>query len=348
MRKHRWSLTLFYSAIVFAYLLITVCIISVAMWFLSMKEIIYVHEERLPENTTIIIISALLSFTIGFAIAVVTGRFSTSPFHRIVEEATRLASGDFKARLKFSPTIAKLSAFREISESFNKLAEELQNTEILRSDFVNNFAHEFKTPLVSIAGFAELLESENLTEEERLQYVHVIKEEARRLGDMATNVLYLTKLENQNILADKSTYNLSEQIRSAILLLEPKWSSKELELNINFDEHEICANEELLKQVWINLFDNAVKFTPKNGTVSVNIEPLSNGIKVHFSNTGEGIPPEKLGKIFRKFYQSDESHSSQGNGIGLAIVNRIIELHQGSVTVKSEDGLTVFSVFIPH
>ena len=348
MRKHRWSLTFYYSVIVFASLTAMIGIISLALWLLSANNIIYVHEERLPENTTIIVVTGLVSFLMGGAISILTGRFSMSPFNRIISEATRLASGDFHARIKFSPVIAKIPVFKEISNSFNKLAEELQNTEILRSDFINNFSHEFKTPLVSIAGFAELIESESITEAERAQYVTVIKEEAKRLGTMATDVLYLTKLENQGILTDKKVFNLSEQIRSAILLLEPKWSAKNVELDIGFDEYDIFANEEMLKQVWINLFDNAIKFTPDGGTVSANIEVLSNGTKVIFSNTGEPIPPEKISKLFRKFYQTDESHSSKGNGIGLAIVKKIVELHQGTITVKSENGINSFAIFIPR
>lgn len=348
MRKRRWSLTFFYSLIVFVYLLITIGIITVAMWVLAKYNVIYVHEERLPQNITIIIVTGLISILLGYAIAILTGRFSMSPFHSIVTQATRLASGDFKARIKFPRAVERIRAFKELADSFNKLAEELQNTEILRSDFINDFSHEFKTPLVSITGFAELIESESITEEERAQYVNIIKEESRRLSSMATNILYLTKLENQSILADKTVFNLSEQIRFSILLLEPKWSAKEIELNIDFDEYEITANEEMLKQVWINLFDNAVKFSPSGGEISVGIEKLSNGIKVVFSNTGEDIPPEKQAKLFRKFYQTDESHSGKGNGIGLAIVKKIVELHDGSVTVVSENERVEFSVFIPN
>ena len=348
MRKHRWSLTLFYSLIVFAYLIMSIGIFSVAMWILAANNVIYVHEERLPQNTTIIIVTGLISLVIGYAIAILTGRFSMSPFNKVVTHASRLADGDFNARIEFSPAIAKLSVFKELSDSFNKLAEELQSTEILRSDFINDFSHEFKTPLVSISGFAELLESDSITAEERAQYINVIKEESKRLESMAKNVLFLTRLENQNILANRNTFNLSEQLRSAILLLEPKWSTRDIELNIDFEEYEIYADEELLKQVWINLFDNAVKFTPNGGEITVTVKPVSNGIKAVFSNTGEDIPKEKLQKIFRKFYQTDESHSTNGNGIGLAIVKKVVELHKGSVTVKSEGGITEFSVFIPN
>lgn len=347
MRKHRWSLSLFYSLIVFAYLIISIGIFAIAMWVLAENNVIYIHEERLPENITIIVVTGLISLVLGYAFALLTGRFSMSPFSKIVSEASRLASGDFKARIKFSAVVSNLPAFKELSDSFNKLAEELQNTEILRSDFINNFSHEYKTPLVSISGFAELIESENITDEERIQYARVIKEEAKRLTTMATNVLYLTKLENQSILTEKSAFNLSEQLRSAILLLEPKWSAKNIDLDLVFDEYEINANEEMLKQVWINLIDNAVKFSPEGGLVSVRIEQENSGTKVIISNTGEDIPQQKINFIFRKFYQADESHATKGNGIGLAIVKKIVELHYGSTQVKSENGTTTFTVFIP-
>lgn len=168
-----------------------------------------------------------------------------------------------------------------------------------------------------------------------------------RLSYMATNVLSLTKVENQTILSDVSDYNLSEQIRSCILLLENKWSKKDIELQLEFGEHTISANEELLKQVWINLLDNAVKFTPDGHTIQVRISELENSITVVVMNTGSEIPKECQAKIFNKFYQADESHSSQGNGIGLAIVKRITELHGGKVSVTSENEVTAFTVELP-
>jgi signal transduction histidine kinase len=258
-----------------------------------------------------------------------------------------LSNGDYNVKLEFSPSLDKIHSFKELSNSFNKLSDELKNTEMLRSDFINNFSHEFKTPIVSILGFARLLKKENLTEDERAQYVNAIEKESLRLSSMATNVLNLTKVENQTILANISRFNLSEQIRASLLLLESKWSKKDPELNIDFGEYEIEANEELLEQVWINLLDNAIKFTQNHGVISLNIVENADYILVSVGNTGTDIPPDSLDKIWRKFYQADESHASDGNGIGLAIVKRIVDLHNGDVTVKSQDGFTEFTVILP-
>ena len=238
-------------------------------------------------------------------------------------------------------------AVKELTTSFNTRAEELENTEMLRNDFINAFSHEFKTPIVSITGLANLLESGNLTEEQRIQYAHAIREESMRLSSMASNVLNLTKVENQTILTDVSRFNLSEQVRSAVLLLEEKWSSKNIDLQLDFDEYMIEANEEMLKQVWINLIDNAVKFVPRCGTVELEVLDVGENLCVKVSNTGIEIPPEKQEKIFAKFYQADESHATQGNGIGLAIVKSIVELHHGEVSVSSGNGITTFTVVLP-
>ena len=227
------------------------------------------------------------------------------------------------------------------------MAEQLQNTEMLRSDFINNFSHEFKTPIVSIAGFAEILESAELSEEERLQYVGAIKEESKRLASMAEGVLELTKVENQSILTDISRFNVSEQIRSALVLLVGKWNNLNVELDFEFDEYYVNGNEEFLKQVWINLLDNAIKFVDDGGVIAAKVTKQDRYICCNISNTGPTIPQEKQKYIFNKFYQADESHSTKGNGIGLAIVKKIVELHKGSVSVVSENGLTTFSVLLP-
>jgi signal transduction histidine kinase len=218
---------------------------------------------------------------------------------------------------------------------------------MLRGDFINNFSHEFKTPIVSIAGFAKLLKRGNLTEEQRIAYLTSIEEESLRLSYMATNVLNLTKIENQTILTDVTSFNLSEQVRSAVLLLEAKWSEKNIDLQLDFDEYTIEGNEELLKQVWINLMDNAVKFSPRCGSVLLDIVKEGFTVKVTVSNTGPEIPEEKRDRIFSKFYQADESHATAGNGIGLAIVKRVVDLHGGAVEVTCKDGMTSFTVTLP-
>ena len=180
-----------------------------------------------------------------------------------------------------------------------------------------------------------------------MQYLNAIEEESMRLSYMATNVLNLTKVENQTILSEVSTYNLSEQIRSCVLLLENKWAKKDIELQLEFEEYKIEANEELMKQVWINLLDNAVKFVPNGGMVAVDIWDPGERLVISVSNTGSEIPLEKQEKIFNKFYQADESHSTEGNGIGLAIVKRIVSLHHGKISLQSENMRTTFTIKLP-
>jgi signal transduction histidine kinase len=218
---------------------------------------------------------------------------------------------------------------------------------MLRSDFINNFSHEFKTPIVSIAGFTKLLRKGNLSQPQKEEYLAIIETESLRLSQMATNVLNLTKVENQTILTDVTEYNLSEQIRSCILLLSEKWEEKEIDYVLDFREYSIHANEELLKQVWINLLGNAVKFSPHGGTIEVRITEQPDTMTVSVMNTGSTIAPEQQAKIFRKFYQADESHAAEGNGIGLAIVKRVVELHEGTVSVASGNGRTTFTVVLP-
>ena len=168
-----------------------------------------------------------------------------------------------------------------------------------------------------------------------------------RLSALATNVLNLSRIENQTILGQKNRFNLSEQIRSCILLLERRWSAKHLDLSLDFDEYEIETDPELLKEVWINLLDNAVKFTPEYGLIRVTIQPGAEGIRVAVTNTGSTIPPEKRDRIFQKFYQADESHATQGNGVGLAIVKKVVELHHGQVNVSCDENSTTFTVVLP-
>ncbi len=347
-KKPKWSLTLLFSVIIFANIFIILTLLSAIMSFLINEGIMYIVEDRMPEAKTVIPIAAAVSLVLGYGISLLTAIFPLKPIDTIITEMNRLASGDFDARIEFSPAVKTVSVFKNVSESFNKLAEDLKSTEMLRSDFINNFSHEFKTPIASIAGFAEIIENCDLSDEERRQYAGAIREESRRLSYMATNVLQLTKIENQSVLAETTDFNLSEQIRSAVLLLEGKWTEKDISLDIDFTEHNVVGNEELLKQVWINLIDNAIKFADESGVVSIRIEPKYGGLSVVITNTGKGIPEDKIDRIFGKFYQADESHSTEGNGIGLAIVKKIIDLHSGRISVESGGGVTVFSVYLPE
>lgn len=343
-RKSRLSLTLALAAIVFVVLLVSSTLAAAAVYILMRIGII---SGSSIHTTSLMLHMAIISLVIGSGIALFAAKIQVRPVNRIITQMNRLASGDFKTRLEFGKPVCMLRTVGEITESFNKMAEELEHTEMLRGDFINNFSHEFKTPIVSIAGFAKLLKRGNLTDEQKAEYIDIIEEESLRLAYMATNVLNLTKVENQTILTGVSEFNLSEQLRSCVLLLENKWSRKNLDFSLEFSEHTITANEELLKQVFINLIDNAIKFSPDGGVIDLKIREDAEKITVSVANSGSEILPEHQKKIFNKFYQCDESHSSAGNGIGLAIVKRIIELHSGTVSVISGNGVTEFTVELP-
>lgn len=344
-KEHRLSLTLFLAFIVFSILVVALSLAVLLVYLLVKLGVIASTDQQVDFGSVLLFVS-LISLIIGSAITVLLGKFPLKPINRLVTGMNRLADGEFEARLEYGRPLENYPVFAEIAESFNKMAEQLENTEMLRSDFINNFSHEFKTPIVSIAGFAELLEGAVLSEDERAQYIGAIREESRRLASMATKVLELTKVENQSILTDLSRFNVSEQLRSALVLLEGKWSGLPIEIDFDFGEHYTVGNEELLKQVWINLLDNAIKFT--DGRIAARITPAGRELRVDISNTGAPIPEEKQRFIFNKFYQADESHSTMGNGVGLAIVKRIAELHGGSVSVKCEGGVTTFSVCLPR
>jgi len=345
-RKQRFSLTILFSAVVFCFIILTMLIVGGVIIFLIHQGVLE-HGKDVPRVDHLIINIMIASVLLGSVLTALTSRIPLKPVNYFINAMNRLASGDYKTRLHFGKYFDKHPTAKELTESFNHMAEELERTEMLRSDFINNFSHEFKTPIVSIAGFAKLLKHGNLTEEQRMEYINIIEEESLRLADMATNVLNLTKLENQTILTGAFEFNLSEQIRNCVLLLENKWIKKDIEIDINFDEYTIYANEEMLKEVWINLLDNAIKYSDHGGKVRIDITEIEGSLLVSMANTGEEIPDKAKKHIFRKFYQADESHSSPGNGIGLAIVKKILELHGGDITVSSRNHKTVFTVSLP-
>ena len=217
----------------------------------------------------------------------------------------------------------------------------------MANDFVNEFAHEFKTPIVSIKGLIGLMKTKKLTKEKEREYLEIIDEEINRLSLITTNVLNFSKLDNQEILSERFTYNVSEQIRRIVLLFERQWTSKNLTFKLDFDEFTVDGNEDMLKEVWVNLIDNAIKFSNENTEIEINVVKNDNFIVVTVSNEGVKILDEDKDKIFNKFYQADKSYSKTGNGIGLSIVKKIVSLHKGRVGVDNINNKTVFTVKLP-
>lgn len=282
----------------------------------------------------------IVSINFGVLFSLIVAHKPLKPLNILLNGLEELSNGNYKFRITCMPVAGY---GRMIGERFNKLAEELDHTEMLRGDFVNNFSHEFKTPIVSIRGFAKLIQKGNLTPKEKEEYLAIIVEESSRLSDMATNVLTLTKLENQSIIQNEEEYNLSEQLRTCILLLEKNWSQKEIIIDAEFDEYMIIANEEMMKQVWINLLENAIKFCDMRGSITIKVEKKEN-LCVSICNTGSIIGEEDKKRIFQKFYQADTSHAAAGNGIGLAIVKRVLDLHGFRIEVLNDENCTIFKV----
>lgn len=327
----------------------TAIILLIALLFAAVLEFVF---EKLNIISLVgigtsewywVLIFAATSIVIGLVLAFLLGRIIFKPINTIVEGMEELSAGNFSTRIE----LGKYDEMKKIEKSFNTLATELEKTEILRSNFVNDLSHELKTPIVSISGLITLLKNENLPEEKRNHYLMVMEEEANRLTQMTSNALYLSKIETQGILTNKEKFNVSEQIRACLLLLERKWTEKNLAPSLDFDEYEISANEDMLKHVWMNLIDNAIKFSTPGSELIITVGEEAGKLNVTVENYGVEIPESDYDAIFNKFYQCDKSRSSEGNGIGLSIVRHIITLHNGEITVESEMGKTVFTVSLP-
>ena len=258
---------------------------------------------------------------------------------RIITEATeRIMQGDFSVHV--APMHGSgMEGFNQIGSAINKMAEELSGTETLRTDFIANVSHELKTPLAVMGNYATMLQRPGIPEEERCEYAKAISEAARRLAQLITNILNLNKLENQQIFPQAEEFDLSEQLCESLLQFEDAWERKALNIETDLEEDvRIRSDRELLSLVWSNLISNAVKFTPEGGTIGVSLKTEGDRIVVSVSDTGCGIQPETGMHIFEKFYQGDTSHATQGNGLGLALVKRIMDILSGEIGVQSVCG----------
>ena len=300
-------------------------------------------------NTIFLIISLVVVCTVvGTILAAVTSKYILKRISRISNGMRRIAKGDFKVRVKVADKGKTVSEFGELEQSFNQMASDLDGIEFFRNDFINNFSHEFKTPIVSIRGFARQLRSENLSEEQRREYLDIIITQSERLSTMSANVLLLTKLENQQIVTDITEFYLDEQIRKAILLFEKEWTEKNIDLEVELEDIKYRFNEEMLSHIWINLFSNAVKFVGDGGKIRCILRGSSEAVVFTLEDNGIGMSEEVATRIFEKFYQADGSHSSMGNGIGLNIVRRIVTLAKGEIRVESREGEgSRFTVTLP-
>ena len=270
------------------------------------------------------------------------------PVKRITDAAERIMQGDFTVRIKPLKGNLGTDGFNQIIETINKMAQELSGTETLRTDFIANVSHEMKTPLAVMQNYGTLLQQPGLEEENRIEYAKAVSDSARRLASMMTNILKLNRLENQQIFPKAEEYDLSEQLCQCLLQFENVWERADIEIDTDIaDEITVKADAELLSLVWNNLFSNAFKFTPSGGMVSVSLSATEHHAIIRVSDTGCGMTPEVGAHIFEKFYQGDTSRATQGNGLGLALVKRVIDILHGEIAVESVVGKgTTFTVRI--
>ena len=268
------------------------------------------------------------------------------PLKSLTQATHQVARGDFSVNI---PDTGRNGEMAELVRSFNLMVKELDNNEIFRKDFINNFSHEFKTPIVSIRGYAKQLRNENLTPAQRQEFIDIIIAESDRLAGMSANVLLLSKLENQTIVTNQAPFYLDEQIRNELLLLEASWTKKNLTLSPELEEIYYHGSAELLSHVWRNLLSNAIKFSPEGGELRIDLTRENGEVVVKITDEGIGMDEETATHIFDKFYQGDTSHKTEGNGLGLSIAARAVTLCGGEITVHTAPGEgCTFEVRLPE
>ena len=309
--------------------------------FLWLNLSAYMPMNHQPESP---LLPLLISTLVAIPISSVVSKRSAKPLQDMMKATKSISKGDYSVRVEE----AGEGDICELLHSFNQMTAELGSTEMMRSDFINTFSHEFKTPIVSIRGFAKRLRNENLPPEKQKKYLEYIAEESERLSDLASSVLLIARYENQKLVAEQSQYDLDEQIRSCVLRMEALWSAKELTFDVDLPKLHYINNVEMMEHVWMNLISNAIKFSHTGGHIYISSVRDVGSIAVTIRDEGIGISPSDIGHIFDKFYQADSAHSSVGNGLGLPLVSRIVQLSGGTIRVKSEEGRgTAFTVTLP-
>lgn len=322
-----WTIIISLSSLIVSFL---ICFILNKFW-----NVYDLLKSNMYIGLFILFISQII---INFIITLLISNPVLKIMNEIESVLNEITKGNYKVRLK------KTKILLELSNNFNKMVSELDSVEILRSDFVNNFSHELKTPVVSIKGYAEELKKGDLSIEEQQKYLDIIIEESNRLSSLSTNILNLSKVEKQEILTKREKVNIGEQIRKVILMEYKKIEKHNINLDLNIDDCYANINKDLMEQVWINLLDNAIKFNKENGNIKIYTYKKENNIYCIFENTGKIIEKDEMEHIFNKFYTSN---NKKGNGLGLAMIKKVLDLHNAVINVESKKGIgTRFEVIL--
>ena len=327
-------------------LVIFLCLLGDLLFFYGMNALNYKYDilksdtfSRLLSLSIMLIVSVILGAIISYFVA----RKLANPINQIKEATHKVAKGNFDIKLDN----IKNSSLNELIDDFNKMTEELKSIETLKTDFISGVSHEFKTPLSVIQSYSKALRKPNIDEETRKKYEKVIDTNIQKLTNLTNNILSLTKIENQQIIRDECEFLIDEQIRQCIVSLEPEWKEKNIEFDLDLTPIQYYGSKSLMAQVWQNLIDNAIKYSNNEGKISISLKKENEKIIIKISDNGIGMNEETQKHIFDKFYQADTSRSSSGNGLGLAIVSKILEISNGSITVESQENKgSTFTVII--
>lgn len=338
-RKSHSRLWLYFAGIIFATIFVVFTMVLLVLYQLDFVQI----DPRVRPIPIAVI--SLASILLGTIIALFVGKLIIRPIQNMSDAFDELSQGNFSVKM---PTDEKIAEIREMARRFNAMTYDMSHIETLRTDFVANVSHEFKTPIAAIEGYATLLQNPRLNREKHEYYVAKILDNTGRLSGLFSNILALSKLENQEMVLNNSEFRLDEQIRKAALMLESKWAPKNIEFDMDLPRQMFYGSEPLLAQVWSNILDNAIKYSPVGGVIHVAIRQSDTHLIVSVADQGDGMSEEVQKHVFEKFYQGDRSRKAEGSGLGLALVKRIVELCRGTVAVESEPGQgATFSVCLP-
>ena len=319
------------------------------LFILLFLRILYRFGIRIPFTlgpTLFTLLIAVLCVLLGFWVSYYIMNMIFRPIEKLSQASIEVAKGNYNVQVTYH------GAEEEIQiavDNFNRMVEELRSVEMMRNDFISNVSHEFKTPLTSIMGYVTLLQDSELTEKEREEYIQMAFFNIEKLNDLTTDILQLSRLENQNQKPQKESYRLDEQIRQSILLMEQKWNAKKLNLEIDLQEIKYEGYRSLLSMVWTNLIGNAIKYSNEGGSIHISLHPTQSRIQFRVKDNGIGMDQTTMNHIFEKFYQGDTSRQDQGNGLGLALCYKIISLSEGYIFVNSSPGKgSTFTVELPQ
>lgn len=343
-KKLQSKLWIHLSIIILLIMLITTILIAMGIMFLVTKDFIVLPNS--PQARPAIFLLCF-SIIIGTCVSLIFGKRVLKPVSKLRDAMREVAKGDLTVQMTHENK-HQVEEIDDLITDFNLMVRELGRNETLRNGFIVDVSHEFKTPIASIKGYTQLLKRHDLTEAERIDYLNRVSDGAEQLSKLSGNILKLSKLEQQEIVINPENFALDEQLREVILFLQPTWEKNEICWDLRLPDVPFFGSRELLYQVWLNILDNAIKYSPVGGTITVSLIEGLEEVNLRVTDHGIGMDETTQKRVFDKFFQADTSRKGYGNGLGMALVKRIVELFHGTIKLDSKVGVgTTVDVILP-